>query len=384
VLVNVSNLGCDAIILPANPCKQPIRVELPGVFAASLSQQARRLELLTSRSRAPGVPFLQRERDRHEMFDILERLWTTITEPVIAVAVGDASADDASLPRLWWIPTGPLTLLPLHAAGCYPRHLPYMATAAPTAERALDRAPDSVPARVVSSYATTLAALGGVQPAEPVPVDMLLVGVPTTPMLSDGDLDWGALEVSVVRQHLPDALTLASVLTAASNADGTSDPPDGLPLRERVLAALPEHSWLHLVCHARQDYEDPLRSGFILWDGLLTLEDLSQLPSAARDLAFLSACETAAGTQPTADEALHLAGAMTMLGYRHVVATSWSVLDQASPTVADHFYARLSSSGGPSLSSRRAARALHEAVDELRRAYPTDPFVWAPFSHFGP
>ena len=41
--------------------------------------------------------------------------------------------------------------------------------------------------------------------------------------------------------------------------------------RADVLAALGSHSWVHLACHARQEQAARSHSGFVLWDGTLTM-----------------------------------------------------------------------------------------------------------------
>jgi CHAT domain-containing protein len=102
-----------------------------------------------------------------------------------------------------------------------------------------------------------------------------------------------------------------------------------------VLTELATRSWVHLACHARQEHTDPDRSGFALWDGTLTITDLAVQPTHERDLAFLSACQTATGSVHHLDEAIHLAAAMQFLGYRHIIATMWSITDSRSPQVAD-------------------------------------------------
>nr|WSW42550.1 hypothetical protein OG296_05105 [Streptomyces sp. NBC_01001] len=76
-------------------------------------------------------------------------MWDVIAEPVLD-ALGFTCVPDGSTstwPRVWWCPTGPLTLLPLHTAGHHRdlaggRH-----------------APRTVLDRVVSSYTPTLRAL---------------------------------------------------------------------------------------------------------------------------------------------------------------------------------------------------------------------------------
>ena len=109
----------------------------------------------------------------------------------------------------------------------------------------------------------------------------------------------------------------------------------------------PTHSWVHLACHASQQQADPARSGFALWDGTLTITDLAAQPTQHRDLAFLSACQTATGSIRHLDEAIHLAAAMQFLGYRHVIATMWTIADPPAPRIADTVYTALTEDGQP-------------------------------------
>ncbi|MEW2466144.1 hypothetical protein AB0919_14110 [Streptomyces sp. NPDC046994] len=79
----------------------------------------------------------------------LEWLWRDIAEPcLLALGLTTRPPTGGGLPRLWWCPTGLLTLLPLHAAG-----IPD--SGAGTA----DAAGDCVQDRVTPSYTPTLRAL---------------------------------------------------------------------------------------------------------------------------------------------------------------------------------------------------------------------------------
>jgi CHAT domain-containing protein len=92
-----------------------------------------------------------------------------------------------------------------------------------------------------------------------------------------------------------------------------------------VLSAIPDSPILHLACHGRQDLENPLESGFMLSDGILTVRKLMSLDLKNAFLAFLSACETAKGDPQHPDQNFHLAAAMLFVGFRSVIATMWSV-----------------------------------------------------------
>ena len=140
------------------------------------------------------------------------------------------------------------------------------------------------------------------------------------------------------------------------------------------------HSWVHLACHAGQAHSNPDHSGFTLWDGTLTITDLAAQPTQRRELAFLSACQTASGSIGHLDEAIHLAAAMQFLGYHHVIATLWTIEDSCAPQVANLVYSALTGSGGPD--PGRAAEALHHAIQTLRQDdRSNDPFLWAPYIH---
>ncbi|CAL9324039.1 hypothetical protein SUDANB91_06824 [Streptomyces sp. SudanB91_2054] len=80
-----------------------------------------------------------------------------------------------------------------------------------------------------------------------------------------------------------------------------------------------------------------------------------------------------------ADEAIHLAAAVQLTGFRHIVATSWSVDDASAAALSDRFYREWASSGGRS----DPAVALHRAVRTLRDGDPTAPVKWASYVHFG-
>ncbi|MEU8657281.1 CHAT domain-containing protein [Actinoplanes philippinensis] len=253
--------------------------------------------------------------------ETLEWLRTAVTGPVLDVL------DPPPGSRLWWVPTGPLTTLPLHAAGAD---------------------------RVVSSYAPTVRSLvtaWQAPPAGPV-ADPLVVGMPTTPGLPA--LPGVPAETA--------ALPPGRVLTGEHAA------------RRVVLDALPHHSWAHFACHA-VSAADGSADGHLVLQDQLTVSDIARLRLDHAALAYLSACDTGVPREDLDDEALHVAGAFQMAGFRHVIGTLWSIRDSLAAEVAAGFYARLATADD-------AATALHETVRELRAAH--GPAAWAPYIHFGP
>ena len=359
-IVNVSRLGCDALIVAASGDPGVRRVPLPGLTYQETVDEADTLLGVLERAGQSGLPFLVRETDRRTVFDVLDWLWQVVAAPVLDALSHTALPDgDEALPCVWWCPTGPLTLLPLHAAGHYSR-----TNNEPT------RREVTVHGRVVSSYTPTLAGLRRAREAPaaaPDEVRQLVVGMPTTP--GQQPLPAAPGELAVLAEYLPPPRQARQLVAEEAT----------VPAVERMLADFP---WVHLACHARQDQAHPADSAFALWDGPLTLASLTTLPTGHAELAFLSACQTATGTIKLLDEAIYLAAAMQLLGYRHVVATSWAIADAPTPEVARAFYGWLTRGGRPDAS--QAATALHHAVWALQESCPGEPLLWAPYVHIGP
>jgi tetratricopeptide (TPR) repeat protein len=373
VILNTSELGSHALIVQPDSTSDVRSAEgdradsgvtvlpLPEVTVTDAVDRANMLLGVIARDHDATRGFLERERDRHAVFDVLEWLWSTVAEPVLTrLGHVGTPATDAAWPRVWWCPTGPWVVLPVHAAGRFSRNrrIPVLPT-------------ETVHGRMISSYTPTLAAL--TRAREPVTADartgvrQLAIGLPETPGLEP--LLAVEQELQVVARYLPppeDALHLSA-------AEAT---------RTAVMHSLPRHPWVHFACHGAQDPVDPSMSAFVLRDGPLTVADLAQLRTGHAEFAFLSACQTAAGDTRLLDEAIHLAAAVQLLGYRHVIASLWHIRDAPAPAVADAVYSRLTSSGSPDATF--AARALHDAVTKLRDDHPDQPLLWAPYSHFGP
>ncbi|MGD0555423.1 MAG: CHAT domain-containing protein [Streptosporangiaceae bacterium] len=265
--------------------------------------------------------------------------------------------------------------LPLHAAGRHPRttsEYEKMGEAAAIA--------DSVTGRVVSSYALTLTNLVRARtPPAPGQVRQLVVGVSEALSYLPGasPLRGVLTELQVVKHYLH----ASENVTYLGDQDAT---------KTAVLEALRCHSWLHMSCHGVQDPDDASRSAFMLHDQPLTLADLADLHLDETDLAYLAACQTATGDLWLLDEALHLAGALQLAGYRHVLATLWNISDAAARVMADITYTHLlyADPDHPSPADRpwsaRAPFALHWGITRLRQNHPDVPSLWAPYVHFGP
>ena len=372
VVVNISNRRCDALVITAVGVRLCI---LPGLTADECTRRANTL-LETLYTPAVWDEAAQLNRIR-VLFSTLSWLWDTICSPVLEDLQnhhdlqGDLTTRDGVMPRLWWCPTGPLTVLPLHAAGRY----------ADPDGKYLSRA-------AVSSYTPTVETL--LRSRERAKTDtntrILAVGMPTTPAFGDlqfHDLPAAPRELARLTEALPDvSVKVLRSPTRDELSNGTFGKEETQPSRDGVMRALPLRSWVHFACHGVQDLWDPSHGAVYLTDGPLTVLQLAaeQLPAA--ELAFLSACQTAVGGVRLPDETIHLAAAVQFAGYRHVIATAWSISDDHAPEVAKDTYTELAATGG--LDASRAAIAIHRAVEALRAREPSRPDLWAPYLHIGP
>lgn len=191
--------------------------------------------------------------------------------------------------------------LPIHAAGAYNL-----------------RRPVCFSDYFVSSYTPTLGALihsrSQLTPHSVDNVRLLLAGV-------SGAHNWTPLpyartEIDSIRAVVPPRNILdVSLGEDTSRFDNIPD----------VLKNLPDAAVLHLACHGYHDPASPLDSGFVMQDGMLTIEKLMSLNLPNAFLAFLSACETARSNKKQPDQAVNLASTMLFAGFKSVIGTMWCV-----------------------------------------------------------
>jgi len=259
------------------------------------------------------------------------------------------------MPHITWCLTGPLTFLPIHAAGCYD---------AKNAPKIFDY--------VVSSYTPTLTALLTAKhhpPKSGQTVQLLTISQPATPHQTP--LPGTVAEVDTIEtlQSTTDRLHI----TRLDDREATTT---------AVLHHMKECNWIHLACHGVQDTASPIESAFSLIDKPLTLREIMKQSFSHAELAFLSACQTATGHSKLPEEAIHLAAGMLMAGYGSVMATMWSIRDNDAPIIAEKFYEYLIEEAGGD--STKAAYALHDAVVHLRNLRGEKDFArWVPFIHLG-
>jgi tetratricopeptide (TPR) repeat protein len=308
----------------------------------------------------------------------LEWLWDVIAEPVLSELGFRQPPERSDWPRLWWVPCGRLSQLPIHAAGYH-----------------FDGSRRTVLDRVVSSYSSSIKTIiYGYRSRhfnEPVSQNVLVVvGMETTPSLPLSPLLFVKNEVALLDQCFQ------------RRGIEIVKPPRQ---RKDVLASLKSCTTFHFAGHGRSDVTDPSRSALILEDGPLTVEDLRNNRSRGDRpfLAYLSACSTSSNkNDKLADEAIHLVSACQMVGFRHVIGTLWEVADDCCADVAGTVYETIFS--GKTITDSKVSLGLHKAVRDLRdkkignterrrntkgelivdsAMNETGRFLWVPYVHFG-
>jgi tetratricopeptide (TPR) repeat protein len=345
ILINVSPYRCDALIVTLN---DPVQlVPLPDTSFFQLTSLAEDLRQGES-TKSPD------DFQRLDLGPALQTLWDTIVMPIFErLGYLEPLIKSSSKPRVWWCPTGPLTFLPIHAAGPYAR----------------GKGPDASK-RVVSSYTSTLGALVRARsPSLSTPAGITAIGLAETP--NHGALPSASAEIRLIQRHASASGSLFHVLEG----------PDVTV--ENVLAALKKSGCIHFACHGMQDRYNPLNSGLALHDGPLRLSTIISTHLGQANFAFLSACHTASGSDQIPDEAMHLAAALQFVGFRSVIATMWGMSDEAGPAVAEKVYEDLLIPGSPDkFDSSGAALALHKGVSHIRKQ-KSPLYQWVPFIHMG-
>jgi CHAT domain-containing protein len=352
IVINASEYAVDALIFNATG---PIQhVSLPDI----------NLEILTGLSNDivlnQPINFSETQQQNYVtrfLKPTLRTVWSDIVAPIfdrIHVPLVESVLPQC---RIWWYPTGPLTFIPIHAAG--------------SGSTGID-----VSNLVISSYVITLQSLFRLQKtASLVPkgqLKLLSISQPNTP--GQSSLPQTIEEVDEVATVFCSSGWPKENIVCLWGSEATVD---------KVSHSLESCSWVHFACHGSQDPILGMKSAFILQDGHLELGKIASkwLPNA--QFAFLSACHAASGLREVPGEAMHLAAGVQFSGFKSVIATMWAIHDRDAPRVANYTYRYLFRNGLHGLDPCEAATALNYAVRRLRQ----DPTVtvdrWAPFIHFG-
>ncbi|MER5197464.1 CHAT domain-containing protein [Streptomyces sp. NPDC002755] len=339
ISVNVSPRRSDALILTPGGV---LTLRLPGLTGHELAARTEKfpIDVVAAETGSPAERFTAQAGVR----DTLGWLWDVLAAPVLDclghTAPPSDDADDAAWPRVWWALTGPLATLPVHAAGDHER-----------AVSVLDRA--------VSSYVPSIRALRHARTRPSVPPARrrgLVVEVSEAP-------GYGRLtRTREERAHFARRVRSTDLLSGAGATF------------EAVTRKLPDVHWAHFACHGTADPRNPSTSHLLLHDRPLLVSDIFRMRLEHAELAYLSACSTAASGSAAHNETMDIASSLMVAGFQHVVATRWPVGDHRAAEVAAAFYTHLADA---------PALALHRTTRTMRDATPRLPTKWAAYVHTG-
>ncbi|KAF4966107.1 hypothetical protein FSARC_6158 [Fusarium sarcochroum] len=315
VVVNSGMSGNDAIIIEQDRIRS---IPLPSLKRSTLIQHVQDGKL-----KSAGA---------------LEYLWHCIANPVLNALGFTQPPSNSRWPHMWWIMTGLLTAVPIHAAGLHSKH---------SGETVIDR--------VVSSYHTSVQSIIRTRKrplAAVVKPEALLMAMENTP--GGTRLPFASNEVYAVR-----ALCRSMSLTVR----------EPKPNKKDILEHLLNCQIFHFAGHGFADPHDPTQSYLQLAEEKsqsVTVDDLLKinLKESFPFLAYLSACSTSQiETHNLADESIHLVSAFQSSGFRHVIGTLWEVQDQTCVDVAKLTYEYIKKEG---LVDQAIALGLHNALRLLR------------------
>ncbi|KAJ7839514.1 CHAT domain-containing protein [Mycena leptocephala] len=358
VILNLSDDRCDVLVLSSG-APDVIHIFLPEFTPEHAENLSRSLHgLVHNRGRNERlIGHREGHLDPEEVFArILSELWTRLVKPVLN-ALNITTPRTHNFQRIWWCPTGPLTFLPIHAAGIY---------------GANEIFGSKLSDFVISSYTPSLAALiQGFRPRSQSQKSFRVLAVAQPSAQGQTYIPGTQAEITSIQRH---ATGKVSVLRLDAN----------MATVDNVQAGMRDSRWVHFACHGVQNASDPTESALLLaGSSKMTLSSIIKLSLPEADFAFLSACQTATGDEVLQEEAVHLAGGILAAGYRGVIATMWTIMDSDAPQVASDVYEHLFQDSLPD--SGRAAEALHFAIKRLREGSENRKSFshWVPFIHVG-
>ncbi len=283
--------------------------------------------------------YFNRQDNRQAWFDTIDRvtneLWSKLMEPVIS-HLKQRSVQQAIL-----IPTGPLGLLPLHAAWTEDLEKPC------GRRYALDE--------ISFTYAPNARSLTNAREiATCTPPDALLAVDEPRPVKAN-ELPNSEREIQTAIETFPNHQVF-------KHEQAT---------QQAVKNALSNYSVLHFSCHGYANFDEPLNSGLLMThDEILSLRDLFELRLTGVRLAVLSACETALPGLETIDEVVSLPTGMLQAGVAGVAASLWSVADISTMMLMARFYELWRNQGlEPPEALRQAQQWVRDTTNGEKVAY---------------
>ena len=354
VSFNVTTYRSDVFIVT----RKTVRVlQLPSLKCSDLEGNA--LKLLARGKITAGKPRTKALRNK-QLHKTLQWMWDVGVGQVLEELGLLTTETPKRLARVWWLTSGLMGSLPLHAAGYHGKG---------STRNALHH--------IVASYIPSFKALAYARERRLKAVAKskqrgLVVTMPKTTGMKDLEVEQEARIV----QETVGQLTLQAPLILE------------MPTREEVIKRLPESTIVHLACHGTSDPYNPSNGGLFLQDGSLTIHDLGPISLPHAQIAYLSACSTAENAALNLiEEGIQVATGFQLMGFPHVVGTLWEASNRAAIEVAQGFYHSLAAqmTENESLVDHEVvATALHNAVKVLLQKEGTeDAISWAPFIHIG-
>ncbi len=164
---------------------------------------------------------------------------------------------------------------------------------------------------------------------------------------------------------------------------------------EAVKSAVAGKRFIHLAAHAFADERlGNLFAAVALTppppghetaedDGFLSLHEIYRLPLRNCDLAVLSACVTNVGPQAPLEAGMTLAGGFLAAGARRVIASQWSVDDDATAALMEALFKEVTTAAGRGEAVDYAAALQKARLAVRERPGCAAPFFWAPFVLLG-
>jgi len=157
---------------------------------------------------------------------------------------------------------------------------------------------------------------------------------------------------------------------------GTSPLLGGAATKEAVLSRLAEASLIHLATHAFFDLNNPLESGIVLANSILTAREVLQHRLHA-DLLVLSACESGQVSSLGGEELAGLSQAFLQAGVRSLLVSLWRVNDLVTAALMQAFYTARQAGADKAL-------ALRQAMTQIQQDPRwTHPYYWGAFVLMG-
>ena len=351
IIINHCEFRSDILIVLHD--STPSHIPTPYDFFDRANRS--KVELLTARKKY-GIGS---ENYRKTLSFVLKELYELVGRPVIErfnkpeVGVPEQS-------RVWWCPTSVFGHLPLHAMG--PIH----------SSSGLRYFSDLY----ITSYTPTLSALIASQkPVKPLADSDIQTPPPPT------------LLVAQPRPFPPGAWSDEQVIRDLG-LQTTSLNPANTTLAT-VLDGLQRHRFACIAYDGELKPERPFEASIRFFNGgYLTLLDFVRSRHPAGEFALLPGSHTAELTEESIpDEALHLSAAVQYSGYRSVIGTLWGMgdsdsVDDGQDLARAVLLSMFSGNGGEGPYYERSARALRDAVQQMRRNGV--PLVrWVNYVHYG-